>query len=92
MRSFYIFQFINIVVNLLDALKTSFSHRSMAARSIGKKDSMSDAAVAGIAMMKGYVRSLSTVDGKCMQKYMCEANTECSTDIGASSILCHLGT
>lgn len=40
------FQFINIVVNLLDALKTSFSHRSLQARSVGRKDSMSDAAVA----------------------------------------------
>ncbi|XP_044255415.1 uncharacterized protein LOC123005642 isoform X3 [Tribolium madens] len=85
-------QFINIVVNLLDALKTSFSHRSMAARNIGKKDSISDAAVAGIAMMKGYVRSLSTADSKCMQKYMCVANSECSTDVGQSSLFCHLGS
>lgn len=80
------------MVNLLDALKTSFSHRSIAARSIGKKDSMSDAAIASIAMAKSYIRSLSTVDGKCMQKYVCEANTECSQDIGQASILCHLGT
>ncbi|XP_063905921.1 uncharacterized protein LOC135124629 isoform X2 [Zophobas morio] len=85
-------QFINIVVNLLDALKTSFSHRSMAARTIGKKDSISDAAVAGIAMMKGYVRSLSSTDSTCMQKYMCDANSECSTDIGQSSLFCHLGS
>lgn len=85
-------EFINIVVNLLDALKTSFSHRSMAARNIGKKDSISDAAVAGIAMMKGYVRSLSTADSKCMQKYMCDANNECSSDVGQSSLFCHLGS
>lgn len=45
-------QFINIVVNLLDALKTSFSHRSMSARSLGKKDTMSDAAVASLSMFK----------------------------------------
>jgi hypothetical protein len=45
-------QFINIVVNLLDALKTSFSHRSMAARSLGKKDSVSEAAVAGLSLLK----------------------------------------
>lgn len=80
------------MVNLLDALKTSFSHRSMAARNMGRKDSISDAAVAGIAMMKSYVRSLSTAEGKCMQKYMCEANRECSTDVGSSSIFCNLGT
>ncbi|XP_074037596.1 uncharacterized protein isoform X2 [Leptinotarsa decemlineata] len=85
-------QFINIVVNLLDALKTSFSHRSMAARNIGKKDTVSDAAVAGIAMMKGYVRSLSAGDTKCMQRYLCQANSECSKDIGQSSLYCHLGS
>ncbi|KAG5887368.1 hypothetical protein JTB14_018382 [Gonioctena quinquepunctata] len=85
-------EFINIVVNLLDALKTSFSHRSMAARNIGKKDSVSDAAVAGIAMMKGYVRSLSTGDNKCMERYVCQANNECSKDIGQSSLYCHLGS
>lgn len=49
---YYVFQFINIVVNLLDALKTSFSHRSMAARSIGKRDSVSEAAVAGMSLLK----------------------------------------
>ncbi|PSN49102.1 hypothetical protein C0J52_13636 [Blattella germanica] len=45
-------EFINIVVNLLDALKTSFSHRSMAARSLGKKDSVSEAALAGLSLLK----------------------------------------
>ncbi|KAJ8967211.1 hypothetical protein NQ314_003041 [Rhamnusium bicolor] len=84
-------EFINIVVNLLDALKTSFSHRSLVARNLGKKDSLSDAAVASIAMMKGYVRSLNTEDSKCMQKFMCQANNECSSDIGQSSLYCHLG-
>ncbi|XP_037033986.1 uncharacterized protein LOC119072786 isoform X2 [Bradysia coprophila] len=85
-------QFINIVVNLLDALKTSFSHRSLAARSIGKKDSVSDAAVASIAMMKSYVRTYRNADDKCMQRYLCEANMECNKDIGGSSIFCQLGT
>lgn len=49
---FVILQFINIVVNLLDALKTSFSHRSMTARSLGKKDTISEAAIAGLTMFK----------------------------------------
>ncbi|XP_013191560.1 uncharacterized protein LOC106135734 isoform X2 [Amyelois transitella] len=85
-------QFINIVVNLLDALKTSFSHRSLAARSMGRKDSVSDAALAGIAMMKTYVRSFGTNDDKCLQKYVCDANLECSSDIGPKSVFCQLGT
>lgn len=45
-------QFISIVLNLLDALKTSFSHRSLSARSIGKRDTVSEAAVASISMLK----------------------------------------
>ncbi|CRK96930.1 CLUMA_CG010315, isoform A [Clunio marinus] len=85
-------EFISIVVNLLDALKTSFSHRSLNARSMGKKDSMSDAAVASISMIKGYVRTYQSRGDKCMQRYLCEANEECSTDVGGQSIFCQLGT
>lgn len=80
------------MVNLLDALKTSFSHRSMAARNLGRKDSVSDAAVVGIAMAKGYLRSIATADEKCKQKIMCEANSECSADMGRTNIFCRLGT
>ena len=86
-------EFINIVVNLLDALKTSFSHRSIAARSIGKKDSVSEAAVAGISVLKGYVRTFKTSDDNCMQKFLCEANRECAGDQqGSSAIYCQLGS
>ncbi|XP_034255457.1 uncharacterized protein LOC117653717 isoform X1 [Thrips palmi] len=86
-------EFINIVVNLLDALKTSFSHRSIAARSLGKKDSVSEAAVAGISVLKGYVRTFKTSDDNCMQKFLCEANRECSADQqGSSAIYCQLGS
>jgi len=85
-------EFIMIVMNLLDALKTSFSHRSMQARSLGKRDSVSDAAVASIAMLKGYVKTYRTAEDKCLQRYMCEANNECVSEIGGSSIFCQLGS
>ncbi|XP_011291868.1 uncharacterized protein LOC101898190 isoform X1 [Musca domestica] len=85
-------EFIQIVMNLLDALKTSFSHRSLSARSMGKRDSVSDAAVASISMLKGYVRTYRNADNKCLQRYMCEANTECTREIGGSSIFCQLGS
>ncbi|KRF99291.1 uncharacterized protein Dwil_GK11568, isoform B [Drosophila willistoni] len=85
-------QFIQIVMNLLDALKTSFSHRSLTARSMGKRDSVSDAAVAGIALLKGYVRTYRNSDDKCLQRYMCDANTDCVREIGGSSIFCQLGS
>ncbi|XP_053947982.1 uncharacterized protein LOC128856690 isoform X1 [Anastrepha ludens] len=85
-------EFIQIVMNLLDALKTSFSHRSLTARSMGKRDSVSDATVAGLSLLKGYVRTYRNADDKCMQRYMCEANTECVREIGGASIFCQLGS
>jgi DM4/DM12 family len=89
--NFY-FQFISIVVNLLDALKTSFSHRSLNARSMGRKDSVADAAIASLSMLKGYVKTYNEDGDKCMQKYLCEANEECSSDVGGASIFCQLGS
>ncbi|XP_054257170.1 uncharacterized protein LOC128988186 isoform X1 [Macrosteles quadrilineatus] len=86
-------EFINIVVNLLDALKTSFSHRSIAARSIGRKDSVSEAAVASLSLLKGYVRTMKTTDDNCHEKYICEANNECANSMnGSSTIYCQLST
>ncbi|XP_050542914.1 uncharacterized protein LOC126906377 isoform X1 [Daktulosphaira vitifoliae] len=86
-------EFINIVMNLLDALRTSFSHRSLHARSMGKKDSMSDAAVASISFLKGYVKTMATSDDVCAQKFVCEATKECAGEAGSSSaIYCQLGT
>ncbi|XP_055388434.1 uncharacterized protein LOC129616998 [Condylostylus longicornis] len=85
-------EFINIVINLLDALKTSFSHRSLTARSLGKRDAVSDAAVASISLLKGYVKTYKSTEDKCMQKYLCEANSDCINEIGGTSIFCQLGT
>lgn len=84
-------EFINIVVNLLDALKTSFSHRSLEARSNGKSDSISDLGIASITMLKGFVKTTGNASEQCMQKYVCEANKECSNDIGSNSIMCQMG-
>ncbi|XP_076291217.1 uncharacterized protein LOC143214280 [Lasioglossum baleicum] len=96
-------QFINIVVNLLDALKTSFSHRSFTARSAGRRDTISEAAVASITMLKGYMRSLKSFnhvgraedEGQqgCAERALCEASAECVADAqGTSSIFCQLGS
>ncbi|KAF4518215.1 hypothetical protein B566_EDAN005940 [Ephemera danica] len=82
-------QFINIVVNLLDALKTSFSQRSLQARSVGRNPVVTDAAVAGITLLKGYVRTLQTSDDICIQKIFCDANSECARDV--KGIYCQLG-
>ncbi|XP_004928247.1 uncharacterized protein LOC101745570 isoform X2 [Bombyx mori] len=85
-------QFFSIVMNLLDALKASFSHRSLAARSMGRKDSVSDAAIAGLVMSKPYLKSFLTSNDKCHLKNMCDAANECSSDIGPKSIFCPMAT
>ncbi|XP_053683066.1 uncharacterized protein LOC128733480 isoform X3 [Sabethes cyaneus] len=84
-------EFINIVVNLLDALKTSFSHRSLSARNLGKKDSLSDAAIAGITVLKSYAKSYTNTKDNCLLKYICEANNDCVNAVGGLSIFCQLG-
>ncbi|KAF7412098.1 hypothetical protein HZH66_000994 [Vespula vulgaris] len=96
-------EFISIVINLLDALKTSFSHRSLSARSLGRHDSVSEAAMASISMLKGYVRSVKAFsnigraedEGQqgCAERALCEASAECAADAqGTSTIFCQLGS
>ncbi|XP_046384159.1 uncharacterized protein LOC124154456 isoform X2 [Ischnura elegans] len=85
-------QFVNIVVNLLDALKTSFSHRSMSVRALGMRDSVSEAAVAGLTMLKGCMLALNTDNHICAERFLCEASSECSKELQGSTMLCKLGT
>lgn len=43
-------------------------------------------------MMKSFAKTYKNADNLCMQKYLCEANQECSDDVGGNSIFCQLGT
>jgi hypothetical protein len=84
-------ELINLVVTLLDALKTSFSQRALEARSLGMP--YSDAAIAGISLLKGYARTFRTGDDLCTQRVMCEANRECVTDsLNGGYPFCQLGS
>lgn len=86
-------ELLGLVVSLLDALRTSFSQRSMEARSLGTSDPMADVAVAATAIVKSYVRTYNTNDDLCMQKYLCEANNECVEGTSDSGYLyCQIGT
>lgn len=84
-------EFLTIVMSLLETLKTSFSHRAMAARSLNKRDSIADAAMAGITFVKGYVRTMKAQNDSCVRKIMCEASKECAED-QPNGIFCQLGT
>jgi len=84
---------IQLLASLMDALKVSFSQRSNNARSLGTKDPFSDAAVAAVTIMKGYVNTHKTQDEVCMQRIICESNSECARDAPDSGYLfCQLGT
>ncbi|XP_046645421.1 uncharacterized protein LOC124335955 isoform X4 [Daphnia pulicaria] len=86
-------QLIQLISSLMDALKVSFSQRSSTARSLGSKDPFSDAAVAAVTIMKGYVDTHKTTDEVCMQRIMCDANNACARDAPDSGYLfCQLGT
>lgn len=86
-------ELLGVLVSLLDALRTSFSQRSAAARSLGSTDSLAEAAVATTAMFKGLLRSYRTEDEVCMRRFLCEASAECvdgATDAGY--LFCQVGT
>lgn len=70
-------------------LKTSFGQRARSTSSgRGIRDAFDDAALAGVSMMKGYVKSyiasnINDKDSKgsaCVQRYMCEAARDAVRD------------
>jgi hypothetical protein len=73
-------QVLNVLVKVLDMLKSSFGQRARTSLSRGIRDSLDDAAVAGISMLKGYVRSVLTSEEQCTQKYICEAAARASRE------------
>jgi len=73
-------ELINLVVTLLDALKTSFSERALSARSLGGSDMLPNMGIGLIAVAKGYTRTWGTEEEACVEKYMCEANRECASE------------
>ena len=55
-------------------------------------DSVADAAVASISLLKGYFKSYMSEEKECRQlQFMCEANEECKKGAGGS-IFCQLGS
>ncbi|CAG2111337.1 unnamed protein product [Medioppia subpectinata] len=73
-------QVLNVLVKVLDMLKSSFGQRARSSSSRGIRDSIDDAAVAGISVVKGYVRSVLTNDEHCIQKHTCEASALASRE------------
>jgi len=86
-------ELINLVVTLLDALKTSFSERALSARSLGGSDIFPNVGIGLISVAKGYTRTWGTENDACVQKFMCEANKECASETeNVSYLSCTVGT
>jgi len=73
-------QVLNVLVKVLDMLKSSFGQRARSSSSRGIRDSIDDAAVAGISMLKGYVKSVLSPGEQCTQKHICEAAARASRE------------
>lgn len=73
-------QVLNVLVKVLDMLRTSFGQRARSSSSRGIRDAFDDATVAGVTMLRGYVKSVLSKDTQCAQKHICEASKEAVRD------------
>jgi hypothetical protein len=73
-------QVLNVLVKVLDMLRTSFGQRARSSASRGIRDTVDDAATAGVTMLRGYVKSVLSQDDQCSQKYLCEASKDAIRD------------
>ena len=70
-------QIINLLVTVLDMVKTTFGARARAAQQgRGLNGAFDDITIAGASMMKGLLRSAMAKDENCMQRYLCEASKD----------------
>lgn len=61
-------------------LKTSFGGRARSAQGRGIRESFDDATLAGVSLLRGYVKSTLSKESQCAQKYLCEASKEAVRD------------
>jgi len=73
-------QVLNVLVKVLDMVRTSFGQRARSANGRGIKEAVDDVTVAGATMLRGYVKSVLSKDAHCAQKHICEASKEAVRD------------
>jgi len=73
-------QVLNVLVKVLDMLKSSFGQRARSSSSRGLRDSIDDGALAGITMLRGYVKSVLSPGEQCPQRHMCEASARAARE------------
>jgi len=73
-------QVLNVLVKVLDMLRTSFGQRARSSTARGIRDAFDDATVAGVTMLRGYVKSVLSKESHCAQKHICEASKDAVRD------------
>lgn len=70
-------QILNLLVTVLDMVKTTFGARARAAhQGRGLNGALDDITIAGASMMKGLLKSAMAKDENCMQRFLCEASKD----------------
>ncbi|KAH7645362.1 hypothetical protein HUG17_0900 [Dermatophagoides farinae] len=66
-------QVLNVFVKMLEVLKSSFGQRARSTSTTSRlRDTMDNAAQAGISMIQGYVKSVLATDKQCIKRSICE--------------------
>lgn len=73
-------QVLNVLVKVLDMLRTSFTQKARSSTARGIRDAFDDATVAGVTMLQGYVKSVLSKDSHCAQRHICEASKDAVRD------------
>ena len=68
------------IEQVLDMLKTSFGQRARSSSPKGLRESLDDAAIAGISMLRGYVKSVLSPSEQCTQRHIFEAASRASRE------------
>ena len=61
-------------------VRTSFGQRARSVNGRGIREAVDDATVAGVTMLRGYVKSVLSKDAQCAQKHICDASKEAVRD------------
>ena len=61
-------------------VRTSFGQKARSGSARGIRDHFDDATVAGVTMLRGYVKSVLSRDAQCVQKHICEASKDAVRD------------
>ncbi|KAG9510864.1 hypothetical protein GZH46_00581 [Fragariocoptes setiger] len=69
-------QVLSVLTKVLDMLKGTFGQKARSASGRGLRDTVDDAASAGVSMLQGYVKAVITPENKCTQRYLCQASKE----------------